>query len=190
MVCTKKTMIQTWKQLFNEFYQTWQMKWICVHIHADSKCKYHCLFNVQLWYNIFTKNYLRFTNKKPKFYLYFHTISEIDLISEIFYHDCKRIFCSFFLFIVALCTEYYLKLASSAPAIVGVSVTFYADLFKSDGTRPKIDNIQWVNIVIVHMPNWHCLIAYYASFFVAWIHTLYHISIRQVLSVYLDHSEY
>lgn len=48
-------------------------------------------------------------------------------------------------FAVVYCAEYYLKLSSSAPAIEGVNVTLYADVYKSDGSRPKNETFSWVS---------------------------------------------
>lgn len=60
----------------------------------------------------------------------------------------------FSLFAVVYCLgpEYYLKLSSTAPAIAGVNVTFYADLLKSDGTKPNNEDLIWVrfNVYGVH----------------------------------------
>lgn len=41
--------------------------------------------------------------------------------------------------------DYYLKISSTAPAIEGVNVTIYADLYVKDGKRPPNETFLWVS---------------------------------------------
>lgn len=60
----------------------------------------------------------------------------------IFHH--KFNFC--FVAVVIYCyADYYLVLRSTAPAIEEVNVTFYADLYQSDGTKPANETYAWVS---------------------------------------------
>lgn len=52
---------------------------------------------------------------------------------------------SFVAAVIYCYAEYTLKLSSTAPAIEGVNVTFFADLYQSGGVRPINETYSWVS---------------------------------------------
>lgn len=59
-----------------------------------------------------------------------------------FYHNFAICFVAAVIYCYA---DYYIKLSSTAPAIEGVNVTFYADLFQTNGVRPQNETYSWVS---------------------------------------------